>query len=60
MELKEMKEIKDMMDFANEVHECMVGIVKYCRDGEYSPEVMKSAIESIHKLLGEKERNSNG
>lgn len=56
MENQEIKKVEDIMDFANQSHRCMVDIVGLCKEKQYEPEVFKSAIESINRLLDEKGR----
>lgn len=56
MDLKELKQVQDIMNFATESHNCMIDLVNVAKDKDYSPEVFKSAIDSIKRLLDEKGR----
>lgn len=56
MELEELKQVQDIMNFATESHNCMIDIITIVKEKDYKPEVFKSAIESINRLLDEKER----
>ncbi|AZU99805.1 hypothetical protein H3018_gp07 [Bacillus phage DK3] len=56
MDYQDMKKVEEIMKFADQSHKCMVDIITIVKNNDYSPEVFKSAIESINRLLDEKGR----
>ncbi|AZU99759.1 hypothetical protein DK2_00006 [Bacillus phage DK2] len=56
MDYQDMKKVEDIMKFADRSHKCMVDIVGLCKEKQYEPEIFKSAIDSLKRLLDEKER----